>query len=149
MQKKCHSQNHVNLDGPSLLRNAGLKLTKPRLAILNLMLSEHGPYTAEEWHARLGSPSRDQHCDVVTMYRCLAKFESEGLISRCDFGDGLIRYELRSKDHHHHHIICRQCRRVESLPECQFDNASLKLPTLGFKDISHRLEFFGLCPDCS
>jgi Fur family ferric uptake transcriptional regulator len=130
-----------------MLRASGLKVTKPRLALLEILTEEHGPFTTEELHARIPTSHAAAPCDLVTIYRCLAKFEALGLISRCDFGDGLIRYELRSKIHHHH-IICRICRRAEPLPQCPVEDQSIRKLKLGFRDVFHRLEFFGVCPEC-
>ena len=73
------------------------------------------------------------------------------MIRRCEFGDGIARYELAESDlnHHHHHMICNQCKKVEVLDlahvEESIDRAAKKS---GFKGISHILEFFGICPDC-
>jgi Fur family transcriptional regulator, ferric uptake regulator len=139
---------HSRVDVPELVRGVGLKVTKARVAILSLLAHEHGPFTAEQLHDRLFASGTAVACDLVTIYRCLAKFEASGLISRCDFGDGSVRYEFRSTDHHHHHIICRLCKRVEPLPDCPVEDRGIRLPKIGFRDISHRLEFFGVCPAC-
>jgi len=152
MPPKPHDHGHDHADATEkariLLREASLKVTKPRLAMLEILIKEHGPFTSDEIHTRLAKPRSLGPCDLVTVYRCLAKFESLGLITRCDFGDGAIRYELSAGDHHHHHIICRSCKRVESLPHCPVEDKVFRIPKLGFKDVSHRLEFFGICPDC-
>jgi len=144
----AHSHKHEKVDAEDALRNAGLKVTKPRLAILDLLASEHGPFTPDEIHVRVTQSKAAGACDLVTIYRCLAKFEGLSLINRCDFGDGTVRYELGGKDHHHHHIICRICKRVDSLPDCPVEDKSIKMPKTGFRNVSHRLEFFGICPDC-
>jgi Fur family transcriptional regulator, ferric uptake regulator len=147
-RNQTHRHKPSEVDSSELLRGRGLKITKARLAILDLLGREHGPFTTDEVFARLSKTRSNGPFDVVTIYRCLAKFESIGLISRCDFGDGTVRYELRTSDHHHHHIICRKCKRVEALPDCPVEDRSIKLPKMGFKEVSHRLEFFGICPDC-
>jgi Fur family ferric uptake transcriptional regulator len=147
-RNQVHRHEPSQVDSTELLRANGLKITKARVAILDLLAREHGPFTTEEVFARLSKSKTNGHCDVVTIYRCLAKFESLGLINRCDFGDGSVRYELRTRDHHHHHIICRKCKRVEALPDCPVEDRSIKLPKMGFKEVSHRLEFFGVCPEC-
>lgn len=136
------------VDVKALLQKAGLKVTLPRRAILEVLRDQHGPFTAEELRQIIGEAESMESCDLVTIYRCLAKFESLGLISRCDFGDGAVRFELHSADHHHHHIICRVCRRVEPLAMCPVDDKSIRLPDMGFHDVTHRLEFFGVCPNC-
>lgn len=113
------------------------------------MAESHGPFTVDELHGRISQLNQKETCDLVTAYRCLAKFEELNLIARCDFGDGVIRYELSiHAGHHHHHIICRSCRQVQALPTCPVEDKALRMPKLGFKDVTHRLEYFGLCPAC-
>jgi len=149
MASKTHAHSQpttVNVE--ALIREVGLKVTKPRVAILEILAGEHGPFTTEEIHKKVSRVRTAGPCDLVTIYRCLAKFENLGLINRCDFGDGSIRYELRAKEHHHHHIICRLCKRVEPLPHCPVEDRTIRVPKMGFRDVSHRLEFFGVCPDC-
>lgn len=130
------------------LRTAGLKITSARLGILQVLGAEHGPFSAEDLQKALLKHLEGRPTDLVTVYRCLAKFEELGMIQRCDFGDGTIRYELSHAGHHHHHIICRVCKRVEPLPLCPVQEPKFKLPKTGFRDITHRLEFFGICADC-
>ncbi len=127
------------------LREVGLKATKARVSILELLSKEHGPFTVEEIAAKLAKKKRS--FDLVTLYRCLAAMENLSLLTRCDFGDGSSRYELHHS--HHHHIICRQCQRIQALNHCPFENLSTKFPIAGFTQISHRLEFFGLCDRCA
>ncbi len=148
MAAHSHSHGKATEEIPSMLREAGLKVTKPRVALLQIMMRDHGPFTAEEMHERLSKPKNAAHCDLVTIYRCLSKFESLGLVTRCDFGDGTVRYEILHKGHHHHHIICRVCKKVEPLPECPVDDRSFRFPKMGYKEVIHRLEFFGVCPSC-
>jgi Fur family ferric uptake transcriptional regulator len=140
---------HHDADAPAILRDAGLKVTKPRRALLEIMIRDHGPFTAEELHERFSRSKTSGPCDLVTIYRCLSKFEHLGLITRCDFGDGSIRYEIKSVGHaHHHHIICQICRKAEPLPDCPIDDRTIDLPKLGYQEVHHRLEFFGVCPAC-
>lgn len=142
-----HNHKPAAFDSRGQLRLANLKVTKARVAILDLLSEHHGPFTAEELHTQLTSERKIASCDVVTVYRCLAKLEAVQLVTSCDFGDGSIRYELRTMEHHHH-IICRKCKSVKPLPQCPIDDRTLKIPQMGFNNISHKLEFFGICPKC-
>lgn len=72
------------------LRNSELRITSPRCEILGVLVGEHGPFTTEEIHRRLGG----SRCDLVTVYRCLATMEEVGVVRRCDFGDGVLRSEF-------------------------------------------------------
>jgi Fur family ferric uptake transcriptional regulator len=71
------------------------------------------------------------------------------VVIRCDFNDGVVRYELAAGGHHHHHIVCRVCRLTTPIQACSVDALQF-LPTgHGYQNITHRLEFFGVCPECS
>lgn len=126
---------------------AGLRMTTARRMMIRILVEEHGPFTMESLHARVANTTNTK-VDLVTVYRTMTRFEHMGLVTRCDFGDGFLRYELAHQSHHHHHIICRICQKVQPLPNCAVDQ-SLFLPDgHGYRDISHRLEFFGVCSKC-
>src|SRR4051794_32367529 len=113
---------HLSAEAPiekalQTLRENGQRITAPRRAILTLLASEHGPFTAEEMHQRLDKGE----CDLVTVYRALTAMEELDIVRRCDFGDGTYRYEFNTVDHHHHHIICRSCRDVQIIDVCVAD----------------------------
>lgn len=126
------------------LRVHGLRVTAPRLAMLAILTTEHGPFGAEELHRRMGRKG----CDVVTVYRSLQAMEGIGLLRRCDFGDGTYRYEFNAGEHHHHHIICRVCRSVETLDFCVADSLERLARSKGYRNVTHTLEIFGVCPRC-
>jgi len=107
------------------------------------LIRNHGPFTIDEIRQHLHRKT----CDRVTIYRSIAAFEKLGLVRRCDFGDAKWRYEYVD-NRHHHHLICKKCRRVESIDECTVDRLSKILATRGYAEISHNLEFFGICPAC-
>lgn len=126
------------------LRENRLRVTEPRRAILGLMIGEHGPFSIDEIHRRLP----EGRCDVVTVYRSVAAMEEAGLVRRCEFGDGVSRYEFDPGDHHHHHLICRRCNRVETLDLCVADTPERLAREKGYTHVSHVMEIFGVCPDC-
>lgn len=126
------------------LRERQLRVTSPRRAILGILTGEHGPFSIEELHGRLA----EGECDVVTVYRSVAAMEAAGLVRRCDFGDGVYRYEFDHGDHHHHHLICRRCDRVETLDLCVADTPERLAREKGYREVSHVMEIFGICPDC-
>jgi Fur family ferric uptake transcriptional regulator len=128
------------------MRKSKLKMTEPRKAILEILLADHGPFTVDEIHSQI--PRRN--CDLVTIYRFLSGLEEVGLLRRCDFGDGAVRYEIAEQQgsHHHHHVICKKCRTVKVLEDCELDQLDKFPSNLGFSEVSHSLEFFGICPSC-
>lgn len=87
--------------------------------------------------------------DLVTVYRTLATFTDLKLLQKVDLGDNVQRYELQSTDgSHHHHFVCNECHKVEALDSCEIRAQEKRLTDLGYGELTHRLEFFGICPDC-
>ena len=126
------------------MRDAGQRITGARRAILAILIGEHGPFGAEEVHRRLP----DGECDLVTVYRTLTSMEELGLVRRCDFGDGTYRYEFNHAGHHHHHVVCRVCRKVQVIDVCVVDALERIARDMGYADVTHTLELFGVCPTC-
>lgn len=126
------------------IRALGMRVTAPRKAMLSLLIQEHGPFSVEDMSKRLGKGS----CDQATLYRSLQQLEEAGVVRRCDFSDGVSRFEFIYPGHHHHHIICKKCRRIETLDVCLLDQLEERVRSRGYTDITHTLEFFGLCPRC-
>lgn len=144
-----HPQDSLAKTLARALKNAGLKRTKTREVLLHFLSSEHGPFSIEE----INQQNRSEGLDLVTVYRCMAAFEKAGLVRRCDFGDGVARYEHQDDpQHHHHHVICRSCRKSASLAKkfesCKLPSFEKSIKSLGFSDITHSLEFFGVCKNC-
>ena len=128
------------------LKDSRLRITRARMSILRSLLKSHGPFTAEEIHKL----TTKKVCDLATIYRTLLSLEKAGLIRRCEFGDGTARYELLEKENHHNNlVICRKCRKIEVLGDCERAEIDAFAAKRGFTDITHSLEFFGLCVECS
>jgi Fur family ferric uptake transcriptional regulator len=141
-----HSHASVD-DALEALKASGLKRTRPRELVLEYLVENHGPFSAKDVHQALAR----KDLDAVTTYRVLAAFEEAGLVRRCDFGDGIARFEYsdRNAHHHHHHVRCVECRKVEMLDDCQLTRLETKVKALGYSDVRHVLEFRGRCRACS
>lgn len=141
--KHHHDSHHW----PQKLKSVGLKVTPIRLALLEVMSKGHKMLSIHEIHKLLGK----NKADSVTIYRCIRKFEQSGLIDSVALGDGVIRYEIRDFDQshsHHHHLICRICNAAILIKECLVTKIPRFVQSLGFSDVSHRLDFLGVCPSC-
>lgn len=85
------------------LKKAGLKITVPRLKILEIL--EHAePHhmAAEDVYRKL--LESDESIGLATVYRVLTQFESAGIVERHNFDDGRAVYELASEEHHDHMV---------------------------------------------
>src|ERR1043166_1174944 len=129
------------------LRRKARKLTAPRQAILEILGQQAHPLSIKEIFSTL--PAVD--CDLATIYRSMHLLESMGMAKRFDFGDGVARFELLGEgdDGHHHHLVCRHCSEVIELQGCSMGELEDRIALRnGFKAVTHKLEFFGICPDC-
>ena len=129
------------------LRKSARKITGPRCAILDALEREQHPQTTREIHQAVGI----ERCDLATIYRSMKMLEDVGLVKRFDFGDGSARFELirHDTDEHHHHLVCTGCSKVVEIEECFPAELEQRIAAgNGFAKISHRLEFFGVCPSC-
>ena len=131
------------------LQRAGNKLTQPRRSLLATIATYRGPFSAEELHKALLRQSRGARPDLVTVYRSLSTFSELGILGRVDFGDGVSRFEMTGPGGHHHHFVCQGCEKIEALQLCELNLQEKHLEGLGYSRISHRMEFFGYCPDCT
>ncbi|HTS18565.1 MAG TPA: Fur family transcriptional regulator [Verrucomicrobiae bacterium] len=128
----------------AVLRARQLRITEPRRLILGALIADHGPFSMEEIHRLV----KKSGCDLVTVYRSMPVLEEAGLVRRCDFGKGVVRYEFNHGDHHHHHIICRKCQKVETVDLCVADALERLVKQRGYTEVTHQMELFGICPDC-
>ncbi len=154
MKPSCaqHSHPHRLVQQPleeltQRLRAGSRKVTAPRQAILDVLRRHASPLTNREIHAALGKAD----CDLATIYRNMHTLEAMGLVKRYDFGDGAARFELvkEGDDGHHHHLICTECAQVVEIEECFSSEVEQRIAQKnGFRAVTHRLEFFGVCPDC-
>ena len=147
----AHQHHRSWADALESLKLANLKRTKPRELVLHYLVEHHGPFSAKELHQALRATKKHDGLDAVTTYRCLAAFEEAGLVRRCDFGDGIARFEFHDgcEEHHHHHVICVDCHKVEKLEDCHLAKLEAKVRALGYSNIGHSLEFRGRCQACS
>ena len=131
------------------LRKAGLKVTLPRLKILETLAASGGRHLSAEDIYRV---LLDQHDDIglATVYRVLTQFESVGLIKRHHFEGGTAVFELNQGEHHDH-IICVDCGKVEEFMDCGIEERQLDVAQrLGFDVAQHNLILYGRCrrADC-
>lgn len=88
------------------LRKAGLKVTLPRLKILQILeSSEEGPQHLSAEDVYLALRAAGEEVGLATVYRVLTQFESAGLVDRHNFEAGHSVFEL-SKGDHHDHMVC-------------------------------------------
>jgi Fur family ferric uptake transcriptional regulator len=126
------------------LRNAGLKVTLPRLKILEML--EHSDtrhLSAEEIYRQLMDTGED--IGLATVYRVLTQFEAAGLVTRHHFEGGHAVFELE-RGHHHDHMVCIKCGHVDEFEDETIEKRQReKAESLGYRLIEHSLIMYGEC----
>ena len=126
------------------LRKAGLKVTLPRMKILEILeTSDTRHMSAEDVYKRLLDAKED--IGLATVYRVLTQFEAAGLVTRHHFEGGHSVFEM-NEGHHHDHIVCTRCGKVveffdETIEKCQEAVAKRE----GFTIHDHSLIIYGDC----
>lgn len=128
-----------------LLQSRGLRVTTPRVAVLEAVRS--APHS--EAH-RIAEIVREGGLSVSTqaIYDVLHACTSAGLLRSIEPAGSAARYELRVEDNHHH-VVCRSCGAVSDV-ECVHGSAPCLRPSDagGFVVDEAEITFWGLCPDC-
>ncbi|MBN9230598.1 MAG: transcriptional repressor [Legionella sp. 40-6] len=129
------------------LKNAGLKVTLPRLKVLQILeQSPNHHLSAEGVYKALLETGED--VGLATVYRVLTQFESAGLIVRHNFEGGHSVFEL-SQGVHHDHLVCVQCGYVEEFVDELIEQRQEQIAKeAGFQMTDHALNIYGICPRC-
>ena len=129
------------------LRKAGLKVTLPRVKILQIMeSSEIKHLSAEDVYKAL--IEADEDVGLATVYRVLTQFESAGSVMRHHFEGGSSVFELTTIDHHDH-IVCHTCGSVEEFyDEVIESQQEMIAEKYGFRITDHSMYLYGVCKDC-
>jgi Fur family ferric uptake transcriptional regulator len=108
------------------VRNAGLRATPSRIAVLRLLRTAGSPVSHSDVVAELAS----QAWDPATIYRNLTDLSDVGLARRTDVGDHVWRYEAINghQASAHPHFVCTECGSVECLPDLEYVVTRAKAP---------------------
>ena len=128
----------------SELRKAGLKVTLPRMKILEILeTNETRHMSAEDVYKVL--LEAEEEIGLATVYRVLTQFEAAGLVTRHHFEGGHSVFEM-NQGHHHDHIVCNQCGVVTEFIEDQIERLQEKVAKkAGFSIRDHSLIIYGDC----
>lgn len=126
------------------LKNAGLKITLPRLKILELLqdpLCQH--VTAEDLYKKL--LDLGEEIGLATVYRVLNQFDDAGIVTRHNFEGGKAVFELATQDHHDH-LICLDCGDVFEFTDEIINKRQKEIAEqYGVKLTYHSLYLYGHC----
>jgi Fe2+ or Zn2+ uptake regulation protein len=119
--------------------------TKQRQEILGLLVHSKSHPTADWIYQKL--KKKFKNLSLGTVYRNLRILKEKGEIWELNFGTGFSRFDAIS--HSHYHFVCDSCQNIYDIkipPMKNLDDRVMQLT--GFRILSHRLIFFGLCDVC-
>jgi Fur family transcriptional regulator, ferric uptake regulator len=134
-----------------VIRDAGLRVTAPRVAVMLRVEQTQGPVT----HAEIADALAPQGWDRATIYRNLTDLTEAGLLRRTDMGDHVWRFELApasAKGHDtglHPHFVCNTCGDVTCLPD---DAIEIQVGHGGPRSLQGReveIQIKGRCDSCA
>ncbi len=132
------------------LKNAGLKVTLPRLKILDILAKAADTpvchLTAEEIFMQLSKSGEE--VGLATVYRVLTQFEQAGLVRRHFFDGGQSMFEIDDGDQHDH-IICVNCGHIDEFSHDRIQEKQEQIAAdLGFELTDARTILHGICAKC-
>ena len=126
------------------IRKAGLKVTLPRVKILEILESSEARHvSAEDVFKNL--LANNEEIGLATVYRVLTQFEAAGLVERHQFDGGHSVFEL-NRGTHHDHIVCVQCGKVDEFMDESIEKRQREIAgNKGFDISDHSLVIYGHC----
>ena len=134
------------MSGEELLRSRGLRVTRPRLAVLDVLDTNPGHLDVEQITAKVRAQLAS--VSVQAVYDVLGALSRAGLARRIEPAGSPARYERRAGDNHHH-VVCRGCGEIADV-DCTVGQAPCLDPSQshGYELDEAEVTFWGLCPAC-
>jgi Fur family ferric uptake transcriptional regulator len=129
------------------LKKAGLKITIPRIKILQILerAREHHLSAEDVYRVLLDS---GEDIGLATVYRVLTQFEEAGLVIRHHFAEGHSVFELDSGAHHDH-LVCVKCGQVKEFVDEVIEQRQQHVAKqAGYTITDHHLNIYGICKAC-
>jgi Fur family ferric uptake transcriptional regulator len=123
-----------------ILVDGGVKTTKNRLAVLDVLLQKQKPFSVLEIKDRL------KNTNIVTIYRVLDLLVKSKIVSRVMVSENSVKFEYVKN--HHHHLVCTSCGYIEDVQLCPVATINIKTNKNFTQILGHSLEFFGICKAC-
>ncbi|MEA4998839.1 MAG: transcriptional repressor [Candidatus Limiplasma sp.] len=129
------------------LKQSGLKNTRQRKAILDILASGNQPFAAEDVYLSLKQNQVD--INLSTVYRSLETMREKNVVRKVSVaGDNRMLYELNLHTHQHY-LVCVQCKKICPVGHCPLESFEKSVAQeTNYTIMGHRLDIYGLCPDC-
>jgi Fur family peroxide stress response transcriptional regulator len=130
----------------SRLKSHDFRITPQRLLVLRTLAESEGHPTVDQIYeqVKVEFPTTSR----ATVYKTIALLKDLNEVLELGFPDGSNRYD-GNKPFPHPHVICTKCKKITDPDLISLDDLSEEMSRqTGYRIFSHRLDFFGLCPDC-
>ena len=136
-----------NTNYKEILKREGVKSTRHRNSILELLEQSESPLTAEQLFISL--KEKTASINLSTVYRTLETFSTKNLVVKTTrLEDGKARYELNHNEHKHH-LFCVSCQKLIPIEDCPMGELQQILKKkIDFDVTGHTLDIYGYCHDC-
>lgn len=129
-----------------ILWPVGIKKTKQREGVLNILENTSSPLTANDLYNQLNSSTSPIW--LSTVYRTLELFVEKGLVIKTSVLEGDMAYYELSRHGHRHYAVCVDCRKIVAINNCPMTEFKPKLSDEEFRVLGHHVEMYGYCRDC-
>lgn len=131
----------------NLLKCKGLKVTKHRSSVLEVIENSKQPISAEDIYIIL--KQKNISINLSSVYRILDTLVANSLINKFIFEENnKTCYEINNMEHKHY-LICSKCKKMLPISGCPLDAYEAELEkSLGFTITNHKLEIYGYCKEC-
>ena len=128
------------------IRESHYKLTPQRLAVAKILAKSEGHPSVETIYERLKVDYPTM--SLATVYRNVMLFKSLGEVLELGFPEGGNRYD-GNKPYPHPHVICVRCKKISDPELSSLQDLTREVTAIsGFKILTHRMDFFGVCDTC-
>jgi Fur family transcriptional regulator, peroxide stress response regulator len=130
----------------SRLKSQDFRITPQRLLVIRILAESEGHPTVEQIYEEV--KAEFPTTSLATVYKTISLLKEVKEILELGFPDGSNRYD-GNKPFAHPHVICTKCKKITDPDLINLDDLSEKMSRkTGYRIFSHRLDFFGLCPEC-
>lgn len=132
-----------------ILRENGLKYTKQREVLLEILYNSQEHFTPDDLYFKVKTKYPELNVGIATVYRTLNLLEDSGMATSISFGIQGKKFELANKPHHDH-IICKNCGKIVEFEDLTIEKKQIEIcKKHKFKMTSHIMQLYGVCDECN
>ncbi|MFW5971909.1 MAG: Fur family transcriptional regulator [Bacillota bacterium] len=129
------------------LKDEGIRMTRQRKAIVNLLIDNKRPMTASDIYTILSRD--DKNLRLSTIYRNLNMFVKKKVVRKIDLNiDKKENYFEFIQGEHHHHLVCVKCNEIIPF-DCPLQEYEKEISErTNYHILDHKIKMYGICPQC-